>query len=54
MARKNAVHTMATGNDRPSEKTIVEGNPCPPHKLPSTVLAYEVWCVSGEEDIPSS
>ena len=39
--------TTATGNDRPREKTIVEGNPYPP-PLYGVQNAYEVVCVSGE------
>ena len=35
----NAIHTRAAGNNRPSKKTIVAGNPClPPHILPSTCI----------------
>ena len=40
-------HTMATGNDRPRTKTIVEGNPQPPPWY-GVQKAYEVVCVSGE------
>ena len=39
----NAAHTMVAGNDRPSEKTIVEGHPhLPPYGRPSTSI-----CVLG-------
>ena len=37
----------AMGNDRPSEKTIVEGNPILPPWF-GVQNAYEVVCVSGE------
>jgi len=54
MAEKGSETTEA-GNDRLSEKTIVEGNPClPPYKQPS---GMKFVCVSGKgplEDIPPS
>ena len=46
-------HTTATGNDRPSEKTIVEGNPYLPPRS-GVQNAYEVVCVSGEEPLVPS
>jgi len=39
--------TTATGNDRPSEKTIIEGNPYPPPWC-GVQNVYEVVCVSEE------
>ena len=40
------MHTTAMGNERPSEKTIVLGNPC--LVLPYKRLHMEFVCVSGE------
>ena len=45
--------TGATGNDRPREKTFVEGNPYPPPWY-GVQNAYEVVCVSGEEPLVPS
>ena len=54
--QENAAHTKPAVNDRPSKKTIVEGNPCP---CPSTCIwSLCVWAAQPKEgpieDIPPS